>query len=102
VQAGDWQPKQLGHCAITAINAEGRPFRTMARVAPQAHSTTPTRCIDFAHHAPPDPGGIFTCDHRSDKLVPQYAMKTHIPTSNFDIGIANADEMGAYQRLSGP
>jgi hypothetical protein len=100
MQAGDRQAEQFRHRAVAPINAERCAIGAVTFITASADGARTACGVDLANHALADPGGVFARNHDTNKLVPQNATKIHVAARNLDIGVADTDKRGTYERLA--
>ena len=70
-------------------------------IAAGADGTAPAGSVDFADDAPADPGTCLALSDHADELVAQNPAKAHVAACDLDIGVADAHQRRADQRLAG-
>src|SRR5204862_224871 len=80
--------------------AEHRALRAMPRIARATQSATPTARVDLADHAAPDQFFIIRALNYADELVPQRPLEARVAAHDLKVGVADAGERHAHQRLA--
>ena len=91
----------IGQGAIAADDAQGGAVGAMGMPAGQAGRAGVAGGVDVAHHTAADPGRIGRLDDLADEFVPQHAAKRHVAAHQLQIGVADAGQPHAHQRLTG-
>jgi hypothetical protein len=71
----------------------------VSRVTCATQIATPATGINLAHNALPDELAVMALFHNTDKLVPDRSIEPGVTARNFQVGVADARQQHAHQRL---